>query len=286
MLISKAKIAKFKLTIFIIMVFIDIDGTLLTSSHTITPATKQIIQHIHQNLNIPIILTTARPPQGTFFIYNELALDTPLICFNGGLILNKNHQSEWEYLVNQFVTAHEIEIILQEALQYDINPNLYREQEWYVQNIDDLVHRESRNTKSTPIHTDLLKINSLWKEKHRGANKILLMGTPENINALEKNVNYLLPHLNISKSKPVYLEITHSAASKAQAIKWIADKWNVPQKDVVAIGDNYNDAEMLQWAGTGIAMGNAPMEVKQVADYVTQSNNEEGLRFALEKFFV
>ncbi len=267
------------------MVFIDIDGTLLTSAHTITPSTKQTIQYIHQHLKIPIILTTARPPQGTFFIYQELALDTPLICFNGGLILQKNHLSEWEYLVNQFVPAHEIEIILQEAMRYEINPNLYREQEWYVQNVDDLVHRESNNTKSVPTQADLLKINSLWKTKQAGANKILLMGTPENVNAVEEKMNFLLPHLNISKSKPVYLEITHSSASKAQAVKWIVEKWGVPQKEVIAIGDNYNDAEMLEWAGTGIAMGNAPIEVRQIADYVTKTNNEEGLRLALEKFF-
>lgn len=267
------------------MIFIDIDGTLLTSSHTITPATKQIIEHIHQNLNIPIVLTTARPPKGTFFIYNDLGLDTPLICFNGGLILKRNHQSEWEYLVNHFVPAHEIEIILHEAIKYEINPNLYREQEWYVQSVDDLVRRESKNTKSIPVQMDLVEINKLWKENHKGANKILLMGTPENINSLEGKMNFLLPHLNISKSKPVYLEITHPTASKAQAIKWVAEQWNVPQKDVIAIGDNYNDAEMLQWAGMGIAMGNAPTEVKQVADYVTQTNNEEGLRLALEKFF-
>lgn len=267
------------------MIFIDIDGTLHTSDHQITPATKEIIQRITNELNIPVVLTTARPPQGTFFIHEELALDTPLICFNGALILEKKN-GNFEPIFNAEVSHEDLTNIYQKSVHEHINFNLYKQKEWYAHRIDALVEREGNNVRSAPKIANFSSLLTYWKAANKGAHKIMLMGEPAKLDELEIIFNNLYEHeLSIHKSKPVYLEITHKNASKDRAVKFLAERYSVSMENVVAIGDNYNDTEMIAIAGRGVAMGNAPEEVKKVAHFITKTNNEEGVRFALEKLF-
>ena len=72
-------------------------------------------------------------------------------------------------------------------------------------------------------------------------------------------------------------------ASKSNAIRLLIGKLNIPREETIAMGDNFNDREMIQFAGMGVAMGNAPDEIKAVADYVTDTNNNDGVRKALER---
>lgn len=90
--------------------------------------------------------------------------------------------------------------------------------------------------------------------------------------------------LNIYPSKPTYLEIMPSSASKPFAIYFLSKKFNIAQSEIISIGDNYNYVSMIECAGLGIAMGNAPDEVKSCADAVTLSNDEDGVPYAIEKF--
>jgi len=90
--------------------------------------------------------------------------------------------------------------------------------------------------------------------------------------------------LNITRSKPYFLEIMNCKANKAIALQVIAQHYNIDRSEVLAIGDSYNDLEMIQWAGIGVAMGNARKQVKEVADFVTLTNEEEGVAEALYKY--
>lgn len=92
--------------------------------------------------------------------------------------------------------------------------------------------------------------------------------------------------LSIYKSKATYLEIKNIAASNKMAINYLLKQYHVTPNEVIAIGNNYNDIEMLQMAGLGVAMGNAPEEVKAHADYITLDNDSDGISFALEQFIV
>ena len=77
----------------------------------------------------------------------------------------------------------------------------------------------------------------------------------------------------------------HQQASKTNAIQLLIEKYGIRQDEIIAIGDNYNDKSMIEFAGMGIAMGNAPDEIKKVANYITDTNNNEGVAKALKKFF-
>ena len=91
--------------------------------------------------------------------------------------------------------------------------------------------------------------------------------------------------LNVFKSQSSYLELMHLQASKTKAIQFLMNQYGILREEVIAIGDNYNDKEMIEYAGVGVAMGNAPEEIKMVADYVTDTNNNDGVAKALAHFF-
>ena len=86
-------------------------------------------------------------------------------------------------------------------------------------------------------------------------------------------------------SKPIYLEVMNLPASKTNAINFLMKAYGISREQTIAIGDNFNDKEMIEFAGMGIAMGNAPDEVKAAADFITDTNNNDGVRKALENFF-
>jgi Cof subfamily protein (haloacid dehalogenase superfamily) len=91
-------------------------------------------------------------------------------------------------------------------------------------------------------------------------------------------------NLYITRSKPYFLEVMHCEANKAKALEVIALHYGIDRQEVMAVGDSYNDMEMIEWAGLGVAMGNAFEAVKDIADYVTASNEEEGVAEALRLF--
>ena len=111
------------------------------------------------------------------------------------------------------------------------------------------------------------------------------MGEAEQIQSLEKLLKRQLPHLSIHRSKNEYLEIMNKQATKSNAIRFMEKVLNVTQEQVIAFGDNFNDLDMLQYAGLSVAMGNAPEEIKAVAKRVTASNNDDGIALVLNEIF-
>ena len=91
--------------------------------------------------------------------------------------------------------------------------------------------------------------------------------------------------LNVYRSKDTYLELSPKAISKAKALKILHEKYDIKRKEIIAFGDNYNDVEMLDYVGIGVAVENARKEAKKVANYVTKHHKENGVAIALKKFF-
>ena len=114
---------------------------------------------------------------------------------------------------------------------------------------------------------------------------MMAIGNEITINELEnKLLSIYKDNLNIYTSKPTYLEIMRKDASKTNALVILLKKFNISREQAIAIGDNYNDRDMIIYAGKGIAMGNAPEPIKSIADYVTETNENDGVRKAIELF--
>lgn len=113
--------------------------------------------------------------------------------------------------------------------------------------------------------------------------KILCFGEEKTIDALQIQLRKEFPFCSISKSLPQYLEIMSCEASKSAAASFFCQREKISHEDIIAFGDNYNDADLLEYAGTGVAMGNAPDPVKQKADIIAPANDEDGVFFILQR---
>jgi Cof subfamily protein (haloacid dehalogenase superfamily) len=125
-----------------------------------------------------------------------------------------------------------------------------------------------------------------WGNRKIGPNKMMVMSEPDNIALIQKHLRSIYNgRLNVYPSKATYLEVMDTRGSKSNAVKFVSERLGLTPAEIIAMGDNYNDVEMIRFAGVGVAMGNAPDDIKAAADYVTDTNNDDGVRKAMEKFF-
>jgi Cof subfamily protein (haloacid dehalogenase superfamily) len=262
-------------------VFIDMDGTLLRKDHTISPATKKILQQLTGN-GILVVPISARPLHGMLHIIEDVfPKDNPVVSLNGSYIYHNG-----AIVFEVAVSIPEAAAIHNEVSSFDATAMYYSRMEWFASDETAMVKKEQKITPVKIVIQPFKKTTSHWEMHNIGVNKILIAGDKKLILDIEERL--LAVHsgtLNIYKSQPAYLEVMHAHASKANAIRFLLNRHGIQQHETIAIGDNYNDKGMIEFAKMGVAMGNAPDEIKAVADYVTDTNNNDGVAKALQHFF-
>ena len=256
-------------------VFLDIDGTLLNSQHRVMPCTQSHLQYL-QNRGIPVILCSARPPEGVKRVAKQAELQGPVACYNGGLIFDENH-----------TILRDVGIDIQTAIAFrrfvaerfpDLVVSAYLYSVWLAEDPHHpLIEQEAEISGCTPLQGSLEQIAASASHIH----KFLCMGDSMRIRALEKEITQHFPQLMALRSKATYLEILPPESTKGSAAEVLLEHFGLSPKQAVAFGDSDVDVDMLQYCGLGVAMGNAPRSVKDAADYVTASNDEEGVYIAL-----
>ena len=263
------------------MICLDIDGTLLNSQHKITQKTKEVIEMVANEKQIPVILVSARMPKGILFLQEELNIKQPIICYSGALVMD----DKANILSNTGIAISDVRQVYNFAREIGVHMSLYKDDEWYIEEMDEWAEQESEITNISPNVMNFTDLFNVWEQEQLGPNKILCMAEPNKIKPLDALIkSYHSNNLNIYPSKPTYLEIMPNNVSKTSAIGILMRKFNVQRSEIIAIGDNYNDIDMIEFAGLGIAMGNAPDAVKQYADEITFSNDEDGVAEAIKKY--
>lgn len=259
-------------------VFCDVDGTLLNSSQQILPKTKRTIQQLNDR-GIPFILVSARMPCTMRYLLEEMEIQAPMICYSGALILDEKGNA---------VESSEIPSAVAAEIYHDVNDNfptencsIYRYDEWIADSIDDpWVVEECEIVDMQPIVRDMDEYLAEVQSLH----KLFCMGTVEQTDALLAKLK-TRDDIFACRSKKNYIEITAKNVSKSAAVQLFCERNEIDIKNIIAIGDHHNDMDMLELAGMAVAMGNAPDEVKALADMVTLSNDEEGIHVALKELF-
>ena len=257
------------------IVFLDIDGTLLDSRHQVMPCTLNRLKYLHGR-GVPIILCSARPPAGVDLVARQVGLQSPMACYNGGLVFDQNG-----------AILRDVGIDIQLALEFKrfaaqrfpdlvVSPYLYNV--WMAENPrHPHILREAEISGCTPLQGALEQVASAATHVH----KLLCIGDAMRIRALQNEVPRYFPQLMALRSKPEYLEILSPESTKRSAVQVLLDHYGLKPEQAVAFGDSDVDADMLQYCGFGVAMGNAPKQVKEAADFVTASNDQEGVYIAL-----
>ena len=263
------------------IVFSDIDGTLLNKERQLSVTTISEIKKLKNK--VPFVLISARMPAAMRHLQKELEIEElPIISYNGGLIL-VNHQ---------VVSTTEISVDIIESLinwnaALNCHLSLYHNDEWYVPSMDFWAKREENNTKITPEVKLSYEVVTKWKQENKGAHKIMAMGEEAQRDKIVDFLSKEHPNeLHLYRSKSTYLEISPKSISKLTAIKFLLEgHFNFPLEESIAFGDNYNDVEMLNHVGYGVAVANAREEAKKVANYITETSIEDGVAKSLKTLF-
>lgn len=262
-------------------VFIDVDGTLIRSDHSLSVATTETIKKL-QGKGVLVILVSARPLSGVRPIAEKLHLHgDPIASLNGAYI------AMGEKIIFDAMISADITVCVHEILQkFNATVIYYQQDEWFSDTKTFYTDYEQRITE-VPVNIEPFDVTAnRWKKNNTGPNKILVIAAEKIISEIQCHLQEkFIAKLNVYTSKPTYLEIMNNDASKVNAVKFLTARYNIRQEEIIAIGDNYNDKEMIEFAGMGIAMGNAPDPVKAAANYITKTNNEDGVSLALSHFF-
>jgi hypothetical protein len=263
-------------------VFLDMDGTLLRSDHSVSEATIQTIRTL-TGKGIAVILVSARPLNAVLPTFHKIGLpaDYPIITLNGSYIV-EGENPIFQAVIDLSITA----AVAEQVRPFEATIAYYLQREWFSE-VNDAWTEHEQKIMDVPIKVgplaDLIKD---WSQRGIAPNKMMVMSEPPKIAEIQKHLRSMYDgQLNIYPSKPTYLEVMDFRGSKSNAVKFVSERLGLERSEIIAMGDNYNDIEMIKFAGMGVAMGNAPDDIKAVGDYVTDTNNDDGVRKALEKFF-
>jgi Cof subfamily protein (haloacid dehalogenase superfamily) len=264
----------------------DIDGTLLNGMRELSERTIRAFQSAGKK--IPIILASSRMPSAMRHLQAELGiLHFPIICYNGGYVLQYNADNSVSNVFDSVTIGIDVcEAVINLSQHTGINVSLYFEDLWYAPRVDYWTEREQKITKVDPIIRNPEETISDWKRQGIGAHKIMCMGPEAEITALEKKL--ILDYgdlIHVYFSRATYLELAPKSLSKASALKKIlAEAYQIPMSEVISFGDNYNDIDLIEQSGLGIAVANAREEAKAVAKEMTLKSIDDGVAVAVEKY--
>lgn len=259
----------------------DVDGTLLNSRHEITPRTRAAFNAARAR-GIAVLAVSGRQPYSIGAIVQGTALQGDVIGSNGAVAMNVDTQ----------------EILFQETLDLEAQRRIAAEMQALFTGLR-LVSVRSAGNEYVAEHgytgmEDPGDTEALWPVRHRvvGREEVLAEPSlklvmrhddvsPEELLAAAHRLD--IPGCHPTISGAPFLEVGRGGVSKASALQRYCALHGIDRADVVAFGDNYNDLEMLDWAGLGVAMANAEAETKSTADRMTAANDDDGVARVIEE---
>ncbi|HBT20828.1 MAG TPA: Cof-type HAD-IIB family hydrolase [Peptococcaceae bacterium] len=261
------------------LVAVDLDGTLLDNDGKISPRVKEAVRKVREK-GVEVTLATGRTFLSAKPFAEELGLNLPLITYMGALVKYSDSQRT---LYERRVPSGLAQEVIKATRKRGYPINFY---------VDDCVLVEElapQNIEYARKYNVVVKeIGDLSNVSNISPIKLLIINeNEEEMNKFEKECRELFgKYLHITKSMPEFLEFSHPEATKARGLEAVAEHLGLKKDEIMAIGDSYNDLEMLEYAGLAVVMGNAREDIKRYADYITATNEDDGVAEALEKFIL
>lgn len=259
---------------------VDIDGTLVNPQKELTEKTERALKK-YMAEGKTLVLCTGRPPHGITRYAKQLDIASHngyIVAYNGAQI---TEAATGKVLRESALNPELLPKIIRAARKYDLQLVGYRG--------DDAVLECDRPNQYFDIE---VKINGLGtrvvpdliKEFTYPVPRFLIPGEPERLAEIETLFREELGGVKVFRSEPFFLEILPDNVDKSTALMQLVEYLGTTRENLTAFGDGFNDITMLRYAGRGIAMGNAQEAAKQAADFITLSNTEDGIAYAIEKF--
>ncbi|GLC79747.1 Cof-type HAD-IIB family hydrolase [Lacrimispora brassicae] len=272
------------------VIIMDVDGTLFNSEKMITVKTKEALLKA-QSAGVKLVLASGRPTTGLFRLGKELEMDQHhglFVAYNGSKVID---YETMETLFNEPLSLAEGKAVLEHLKKFNVYPMIDKDDYMYVNNVY-----------ADPIQWKGKLINIIEYESRGGGyllcekedlsefldykvNKILTAGDPSYLQEHYKDMmDPFKETLSCMFTADFYFEYTAKGIDKAKALDTVLKPMGFVQEQMIGFGDGMNDISMIQYTGIGVAMENAVQELKNIAQYVTTSNDEDGIAEALYKY--
>lgn len=278
------------------LIALDMDGTILNSDHVISERTINAIKSA-QEKGIEVIISTGRGYPDGVLLVKDTGLELGFSCMNGAEIRNVDGEIIHTSPLTNGQALEIMTILDEENVIYD----MYVNELIYTDSIEEQVNMFRRFTpeKDEAEFDDMLEKVKVRMEEgfikevksfheiinHADAVVYKMLALSDNLDALAKAEERLkkVAGISVSSSFTGNLEITNEAGQKGFALEKYAAHCGVTMAETMAVGDNYNDLSMMEKAGFSVAMGNAPDDIKAKCDFVTETNENDGVALAIEK---
>jgi Cof subfamily protein (haloacid dehalogenase superfamily) len=256
------------------LIVMDLDGTLLDRHSTVTPRTRAALERAHE-AGVAVAVATGRSYALLRYFTNGIPLTGPQITFNGAIVVDPISDRP---IFLQAVPEAWVVPVLSFLREHDVYSCYYTDSQIYVRGHSPLERALVPPNFPQPILSD-----DLEGLLHIPCIKLVAVAQPEGIRALRPPAERAFgQQLYVTQTSPVLLEFLHPEVSKGAALRRAIVDLGLDRAQVIAFGDSHNDLDMLQVAGTGVAMANASAEVRAMADLVAPSNEEDGIAVVLD----
>lgn len=257
------------------LVVSDVDGTLVDGKKQLRPAVIAAVDRLGA-AGIGFTIISARPRSGMMPIADALSLDVPMGAFNGGIIFRR----DGAVLVHDCIDPAVVKGVFDLAEGAAVDRWLFAEDRWYATS-DQGVHVQNERiaSNSEPVLTD--DFSPLYDR----ADKVTFVSDEPEILAdlLTRAQGHFGERATIGQSQTYYLDVTATKANKGDGVAALAHAFDVPLEAVAVLGDQYNDLPMFARAAWSAAMGQGPEAVRAKADFVSASNDADGVAVAIDR---
>ncbi|WP_261854059.1 Cof-type HAD-IIB family hydrolase [Clostridium folliculivorans] len=268
------------------LICLDMDGTLLSSPSTISEENRKAVLQAY-NKGIKIAITTGRLFTSAKYYADLIGIKVPIVASNGAYVREKDRE---EVIYKSSLNDDQLERIHEVIKKYDLLTYFNTHDTLISESVVGENHGYKVNNKELPEESRIkFDEGTDFKEafkRHEGEILKAICVEEVDIDRLMKAKAELRQYkdLEVVSSWTNNFEVMNAGTSKGSAVKNLAEMLDIKQEEIICIGDSENDLSMIRYAGLGIAMGNAPDDIKKEADYVTDTNVNSGVAKAIEKF--
>ncbi|MFA5577101.1 MAG: Cof-type HAD-IIB family hydrolase [Tissierellaceae bacterium] len=263
------------------IIAIDMDGTLLNSVNMVTERTKEAIERA-RSLGVHVVLSTGRMLKSAQSYALSLNLNNHIIACNGAILVDENSKPIFKRSIDRKLVKEVVDM----ARERDVYYHFYDESKFYSHTKVDEVfkfYNEGNGMSNIDMHI-FDNIGELVASEDLNVYKFLFIDEDKDkLRGLRQELDKL-SGLGTSSSWPNNIEAMVSNVSKGHALRELSQILGVGAEEIMAIGDSENDMSMFEFAGLRVSMGNGENILKEISDYITDSNDNDGVAKAIERF--
>ena len=263
-------------------IVLDLDGTLTNDAKEVTPKVKAALMAA-QERGVRVVLASGRPTYGIQKIADELEIgrhDGYVMAFNGGRVCR---WSDKEVIFEQKLRPEYVPTLYDAAMAAGCEILTYQGEGIATTETENKYVRHEAFINKMP----LVRYDDFVNQVEHPINKCLIVGDPKPLAELEQHMKETMRgEMDFYRSAAFFLECVPLGIDKAASLDMLLSQLGIKREETIAVGDGYNDLSMIRYAGLGVAMANAAREVQDAADYITYSNQEDGVAHVVEKFIL